>query len=164
MVPGSHFQGPGCQGPISQDCKSQVPVSQCQGPRVPRPRVPSPIVSSSRVTGLGSRVPGPESWFSGPDFSLCPKTLKETMSFDGKSIKSSDTVELLGITLNKNINFKRHIQNICHKVNNQTKVHLLPEAYISSNFRHCPLIWMSAAKLATILLWKREVGKKKTHS
>ena len=35
------------------------------------------------------------------------------MSFDGKTIKLSDTVELLRITLDKNINFERHIQNIC---------------------------------------------------
>ena len=41
------------------------------------------------------------------------------MSFDGKTIKSS--VKLLGLTLDKNINFKRHIQNICHKANNRTK-------------------------------------------
>ena len=43
------------------------------------------------------------------------------MSFDGKIIKSSDTVELLGITLDKNINFKRHMQNICRKANNKAK-------------------------------------------
>ena len=42
--------------------------------------------------------------------------------FDGKTITSSDTVELRGITLDKNIYFKRHIQNICHKANNKTKV------------------------------------------
>ena len=46
--------------------------------------------------------------------------------------KPSDTVELLGITLDKNINFKRHIQNICHKY--------------SSNFRYCPLIWIFCGK------------------
>ena len=45
----------------------------------------------------------------------------EKKSFDGKTIKSSDTIELLGITLDKNINFKRHMQNICHKANNKTK-------------------------------------------
>ena len=33
------------------------------------------------------------------------------MSFDGKNITSSDAVELRGITLDKNINFKRHKQN-----------------------------------------------------
>ena len=41
------------------------------------------------------------------------KSIEKNMSFDGKNIKSSDTVELLGITLDKNINFKRHMQNIC---------------------------------------------------
>ena len=49
------------------------------------------------------------------------KNIEKNMSFDGKTIKSLDTVELLGITLDKNINFKRHIQNICRKANNKTK-------------------------------------------
>ena len=43
------------------------------------------------------------------------------MSFDGKTIKSLDTAELPGITLHKNINFKRHIQNISHRANNKNK-------------------------------------------
>ena len=89
------------------------------------------------------------------------------MSFDGKTIKSSDTVELLGITLDKNINFKRHIQNICRKANNKTKALLrirkflnleqaqvLAEAYISSNFRYCPLIWMFCGKMSDNLIVK----------
>ena len=88
------------------------------------------------------------------------KNIEKNMSFDGKTIKSSDTVELLGITLDKNINFKRHIQNICRKANNKTKALLrirkflnleqaqvLAEAYISSNFRYCPLIWMFCGKI-----------------
>ena len=83
------------------------------------------------------------------------KNIEKNMSFDGKTIKSSDTVELLGITQDKNINFKRHIQNICHKANNKAKTLLhirkflnfeqaqvLAEAYISSKFRYCPLSWM----------------------
>ena len=37
------------------------------------------------------------------------KNIEKNMSFDGKIITSLDTVELLGITLNKDINFKRHI-------------------------------------------------------
>ena len=44
------------------------------------------------------------------------------MSFDEKTTKSSDTVELLGNTLDKNINFKRHIQNICRKAKNKTNI------------------------------------------
>ena len=89
------------------------------------------------------------------------------MSFDGKTIKSSDAVELLGITLDKNINFKRHIQNICHKANNKTKAlfrirkflsleqaQVLAEAYISSNFRYCPLISMFCGKMSDNLIAK----------
>ena len=84
-----------------------------------------------------------------------------------KAIKSSGIVELLGITLNKNINFKRHIQNICHKAINRSKALLLirkflnleqpqvlAEAYISSNFRYCPLIWMFCSKMSGNLFVK----------
>ena len=81
------------------------------------------------------------------------------MSFDGENITSLDTVELLGITLNKKINFKRHITNICHKANNKAKAlfrirkflnleQVLTEAYISSNFSYCPLIWMFCGKVS----------------
>ena len=78
-----------------------------------------------------------------------------------KAIKPSDTVELLGITLDKNIKFKRHMQNIYHKANNKTKALLrirkfltleqeqvLAEAFISSNFRYCRLIWMFCSKIS----------------
>ena len=95
------------------------------------------------------------------------KNIEKNMSLDGKTIKSSDTVELLGITLDKNINFKRHIQNICHKANNKTKAlfrirkflnleqaQVLSEAYISSNFRYCPLTWMFCGKVSDNLIVK----------
>ena len=95
------------------------------------------------------------------------KNIEKNMSFDGKTIKSSDTVELLGITLDKNINFKQHIQNICRKANSKTKTLLrirkflnleqaqvLAEAYISSNFRYCPLIWMFCGKMSDNLIVK----------
>ena len=75
------------------------------------------------------------------------------MSFNGKSITSSDTVGLLGITIDKNINLKWHIQNICHKANNRTKAffrmrkflkleqaQVLVDTYIWSNFRYCSKI------------------------
>ena len=57
------------------------------------------------------------------------------MSFDGKTIKSSDAVELLGITLDKNINFKRHTQNICRKANNKTKALLGIRKFLTLNKR-----------------------------
>ena len=33
------------------------------------------------------------------------KNIEKNMSFDGKTIKSSNTIQLLGITLDKNLNF-----------------------------------------------------------
>ena len=95
------------------------------------------------------------------------KNIEKNISFDGKTIKSSDTVELPGITPDRNINFKWHIQNICRKANNKTKALLrirkflnleqaqvLAEAYISSNFRYCPLIWMFCGKISDNLIVK----------
>ena len=38
------------------------------------------------------------------------KNLEKSMIFDGNIIKSSNTVELLGISLNRNISFKRHVE------------------------------------------------------
>ena len=71
------------------------------------------------------------------------------MSFLGKAIKSSRTVELLCITLDKNLDFKSHIENICSKANNKIKAlfqiqsfltleqaQVLAEAYILSSFRY----------------------------
>ena len=49
------------------------------------------------------------------------KSIEKEMSFVGKAIKSSSTVELLGITLDKNLNFKSHIESICCKANNKIK-------------------------------------------
>ena len=40
------------------------------------------------------------------------KSIEKEMSFVGKAIKSSSQVELLSITLDKNLNFKSHIENI----------------------------------------------------
>ena len=49
------------------------------------------------------------------------KSLEKNMIFAGSTIKSSDRVKLLGITLDRNINFKQHIENICYKANYKTK-------------------------------------------
>ena len=37
------------------------------------------------------------------------KTIEKEMSFAGKALKSSSTVDLLGITFDKNLNFKSRI-------------------------------------------------------
>ena len=43
------------------------------------------------------------------------------MSFVGKVIKSSNTDELLDITLDKSLNFKSHIENICCKLSHKKR-------------------------------------------
>ena len=58
------------------------------------------------------------------------------MSFDRKTIKPTDTVELLGITLDKIINSKWHIQNIYSQENNKTKtIFLYKKGLISVSIR-----------------------------
>ena len=49
------------------------------------------------------------------------KSIEKEVSFVGKAMISSNTVELLGITLDKNLNFKSHIENVCCKANNKIK-------------------------------------------
>ena len=92
QVPGTHFQGPGCQGPMSQS-----PSFRGLGVRVPCPTVPRSQASGSRVSesqgpgsqgpglqvpeshGTGTQTPGvaglrsqgPRSRVLGPDFRLC---------------------------------------------------------------------------------------------
>ena len=71
------------------------------------------------------------------------------MSYVRKAIKSPSTVELLGITLDKTLDFKSHIDSICSKSNNRIKalfrirsfltleqVNVLAEAYKLSDFRY----------------------------
>ena len=82
------------------------------------------------------------------------------MSFVGKAIKSSGTVELL----DKNLHFKSHIENIYCKGNNKIEAlfqirsflmleqaKVLADAYILSNFRYRSLFWMFCGKCSNNL-------------
>ena len=84
---------------------------------------------------------------------------KITFAIENKQIKCKREVKLLGITIDENLIFTKHIANICSLANNrlraltrisrylskeQTKY--LSEAYIVSSFKYCPLIWMFCNK------------------
>ena len=79
----------------------------------------------------------------------------------GNIIKMSDTVKLLGVTIDSKLNFNGHIKTICQKTKNKVrafsriaryldfqKASLLYNSFILTNFNYCPLIWMFCGKTA----------------
>ena len=70
-------------------------------------------------------------------------------------IEQSDKQKLLGITLNRNLDFKCHVENICKRAGqklhalarvanfmDQEKLQTVMNAFILSQFSYCPVIWM----------------------
>ena len=70
-------------------------------------------------------------------------------------VKESSEEKLLGVTIDKNLNFKSHVSNLCKKASqklhalarvsafvNPDKLRLLMNSFIKSQFSYCPLIWM----------------------
>ena len=75
------------------------------------------------------------------------------------SNKESDHEEVLGITIDKHLDFKKHIENLCWNANYKLhalrrmrkklaveKAKLLGNAFIDSQFNFAPLIWMFCQK------------------
>ena len=95
------------------------------------------------------------------------KRLKYCLKIRSITIKESDEVELLGITIDKALNFKKHIENLCRTA--QYKLHalrrirkyltldkakLLGNAFIDSQFNYAPLIWMFCHKTTCLKIQK----------
>ena len=85
--------------------------------------------------------------------------LKYSLKIGSITIKESDEVELLGITIDKALNLK-NIEHLCHtakykfhalrrirKYLTLDKAKLLGNAFIDSQFNYAPLIWIFAIKL-----------------
>ena len=101
----------------------------------------------------------------------------ETLNFNNLAIKNSKGVEILGVTLNRNINFHTHIKNICRKTGqklsallrispylDQGKKVLLYKSMIKSQFNYCPLVWMFCSRQSSNLIDKaHERGLKLTY-
>ena len=73
------------------------------------------------------------------------KSIENKMSFVGKAIKSSSTVELLGITLDKNLNFKSHIKNTVKPLNSR-HLRVLKNVPVIKRY---PLLGSSLTKIVT---------------
>ena len=69
--------------------------------------------------------------------------------------------KLLGLTIDKNLNFNEHVHNICKKASQKVfalsrvakflpfyKKRLLLKAFIESQFSYCPLVWMFCSREA----------------
>ena len=76
------------------------------------------------------------------------------LDFQGHSIKSEETVKLLGVTLDYKLKFDPHISNLCKKAAAQLNVlkrlksfigfaekEVLVQSFVYSNFNYCPLVW-----------------------
>ena len=74
-------------------------------------------------------------------------------------IWESDEEKLLGLIIDKNLNFSEHISTICKKVSAKVtalarmvkiipleKKRVLMKAFIESQFSYCPLIWMFCSR------------------
>ena len=72
-----------------------------------------------------------------------------------ETIKGENMVKLLGITIDKNLDFKEHVSGLCKKASQKLhaltrispfmetkKLRMIMKAFIESQFSYCPLIWM----------------------
>ena len=78
----------------------------------------------------------------------------QMITVENHFIKSCDVEELLGVTIDSNLNFKEHILSLCKKANRKryplsrvskymtlNKRRILMKSFIISQFNYCPLIW-----------------------
>ena len=83
------------------------------------------------------------------------------LNINGKKINNSREIELLGIVIDNQLKFKKHIENLCKKASFKLhalrrirtfltveKARILANAFINSQFNYAPLIWMFASKTA----------------
>ena len=91
----------------------------------------------------------------------------ELLNFNDLNLKNCKEVEVLGITIDRNLNFKGHIKNICRKAGqklsallrisshiNTDKKSLLYKSMIKSQFAYCPLVWMFCFRQSNNLINK----------
>ena len=80
---------------------------------------------------------------------------KVTANIDGNIIESEESQVLLGVTIDSNLSFDKHINNLCKnasaKLNAVARIagytdikkrRMTMKAFITSQFSYCPLIWI----------------------
>ena len=82
-----------------------------------------------------------------------------TINVNGKIIPCSNELKLLGVTIDNELEFKKHIEDLCKKASYKLhalrrirgyltvkKARILTNAFIDSQFNYAPLIWMFSGK------------------
>ena len=80
---------------------------------------------------------------------------QKTIKIGNSEIEESYCEKLQGITFDKKLNFKKHIEDLCRKANQKihalvhlpnyidpVKSEILMNSFISSQFNNCPRVWM----------------------
>ena len=86
---------------------------------------------------------------------LVSGNVRATAKIDDNYIESEKEQVLLGITIDSNLTFENHINNICKKASqklnalarvapymNMQKRRIIMKSFVTSQFGYCPLIWM----------------------
>ena len=83
------------------------------------------------------------------------KCSKATVTIRNSTIKESDYEKLPGITFDKKLSFRKHIEDLCRKAKQKLhalarsstymdplKLEILINSFIKSQFNYFPLVWM----------------------
>ena len=79
---------------------------------------------------------------------------------DNEFLENEDSVKLLGVKIDKNLNFNEHVTNLVKKGNQKLhalmriskflsdeKLRLIMKTFIESQFNYCPLVWMCHSRV-----------------
>ena len=86
---------------------------------------------------------------------LGQSTVNETFVYDKIEMKNSKEEIILGVIIDNKLRFKKHVKKLCKNVSpqiwalsrlinylNDSKKKIIFNAFIKSQLRYCPLVWM----------------------
>ena len=93
------------------------------------------------------------------DLLVASHHFEKMFNIENNIILESKNVELLGITIDKDLKFDKHVNKICSKANIKVNVfsrmrsflsaekkRIIFKSFIESQFKYCPLTWMFSRK------------------
>ena len=95
------------------------------------------------------------------------KNVTELLNFSDQIFRNCREADILGITLDRNLNFRSHIKKLCTKVSHKLRALLRVSPYIDTNksallyksmiksqFPYCPLAWMFCRRQSNKMIYK----------